>query len=358
MIFLTKWSGLKKQSGRRQASMSSPGEYSFSRYLKAKKSVDDRALNRPVLERLVKALREIPDGKTLQVLEVGAGIGTMLERLTAWGVLKDARYEAIDLSPDHLSEARRLLPVWSRAQGFKLTERRDGDLCIERKAARLSVRFEAIDLYEFIAREQGKRRWDLLLAHAFMDLMDVSRVLPGLISLLNPGGLLYLTMNFDGVTILEPSIDLAYDEHVLALYNDSMDQRFVDGRLSGDSRVGRHLFARLREHPVQILGAGSADWVVYPGIGGYPCYEAYFLHFIIHLIGAALQDHPALEPARFNRWITARHDQIEQAGLFYIAHQLDYLGRRDDPRSRSISEGESCFASKAEAGPYIAFSSV
>ncbi len=41
---------------------------------------------------------------------------------------------------------------------------------------------------------------------------------------------------------------------------------------------------------------------------------------------SALQDHPDLDPLRFQQWITERHAQIERGELIYIAHQLDYLG--------------------------------
>jgi hypothetical protein len=40
----------------------------------------------------------------------------------------------------------------------------------------------------------------------------------------------------------------------------------------------------------------------------------------------ALQDHPQLNQAKFKKWITQRHQQIERGELIYIAHQLDFLG--------------------------------
>ena len=52
-------------------------EYSFPHYLLAKQSVDDRALNRTVLESMKSALPAGP----LRIIEVGAGVGTMLMRL-------------------------------------------------------------------------------------------------------------------------------------------------------------------------------------------------------------------------------------------------------------------------------------
>ena len=78
-----------------------PDSYnSFQRYLAAKVTVDDRALNRPVWERLVAALPVSEAlGRPLQVLEVGAGIGTMVERLLAWLPPRGLAYTALDALP-------------------------------------------------------------------------------------------------------------------------------------------------------------------------------------------------------------------------------------------------------------------
>ena len=70
-------------------------EYSFPRYLEAKKSVDDRALNRQVCEVLSEQLQSYPGRKPLSVLEIGAGIGTMIERLLEWNLIHDASYTEI-----------------------------------------------------------------------------------------------------------------------------------------------------------------------------------------------------------------------------------------------------------------------
>jgi hypothetical protein len=307
--------------------MAIPNEYPFIRYLAAKKGVDDRALNGHVLRSLETALTRFGRGVPPDILEVGAGIGSMLERLAGWGILKDARYEAIDLAPDHIGEAVRLVPLWAREHGFKPVEDPASMFCLERGEGRISVRFEAIDLHPFMKRERGRRNWDLLIAHAFLDLVDASRVLPGLISLTRPGGLLSLTMNFDGLTILEPPVDTAFDREILALYHQSMDSRVIEGQPSGDSRTGRHLLMLLREQGVTILAAGSSDWVVFPGSDGYSSDEAYFLHFIINLIDTSLKGHSCLDPDRFARWIDIRHSQIERCELVLIVHQIDLLGR-------------------------------
>jgi len=315
--------------------MSVSSEEGFIRYLTAKKAVDDRALNGHVLKRLEAALRGFGPGP--EVLEVGAGTGTMLERLACWGLLDNARYEGIDVSPGLIAEAYRRIPLWARDGGFAVAVGPPSEIRLERGGSSIRARFEAADLQEFIDRERGRRRWDLLVAHAFLDLFDLSRVLPGLIALTRPGGLLSLTMNFDGVTILEPLVDPTLDREILALYHESMDRRVVGGLFSGDSRTGRHLLTRLRDMGVEILAAGSSDWIVHPQGKGYPGDEAFFLHYLIDLFAASLTGHPALDPDRFARWIGLRHGQIERAEMVFIAHQIDLLGRVEGESGKCLS---------------------
>ena len=77
---------------------------------------------------------------------------------------------------------------------------------------------------------------------------------------------------------------------------------------------------------MDIVAAGSSDWVVFAGADGYPADEAYFLHHIIHTIGTALTGHSRVDPERLDSWVAQRHTQIEEDALLYIAHQLDVLG--------------------------------
>ena len=46
--------------------------------------------------------------------------------------------------------------------------------------------------------------------------------------------------------------------------------------------------------------------------------ETYFLHDIIHTIGATLTGHPRLDTGRLSSWLAQRHTQIEQGILVYI----------------------------------------
>ena len=289
-----------------------PGEYSFSRYLAAKKNLDDRSLNRHVRETLARHLLKTPKTPPLRVLEVGCGIGTMPERLLDWQLLPAAAYTGIDFNPDNIAEARARFGRYAAARGADLA---------------VAAEFEAIDLFDFLAREPGRGTWDLIVAHAFLDLVDLETTLPGLLALLAAGGCFYFTLNFDGATVFSPTIDPELDRLIETLYHRSMDERRVGGRPAGSSRTGRRLFGHLKAAGVTVLAAGSSDWLVFPGPDGYPGDEAYFLHFIIHTIPQALGGHPELPEAAFRDWVAQRHAQIQRQELVYIAHQLDFFGR-------------------------------
>ena len=308
-----------------------PRAYSFARYLSAKKSVDDRALNQYVWQSLVAALPRATPEQPLQILDVGAGLGTMVERLVASSMLTHATYTAIDLEPTLIAEARRCLPQWATAQGLQVEQDSQAQIHVQRPGQDIRVATEAVDLVRFVAREQGQRTWDLLIAQALLDLVHVPTTLPALLSLLRPGGLLYCPITFDGGTVFQPEIDLEFDAAIEACYHQTMDRRLIAGKPSGDSRTGRHLFTHLQATGAEVLAAGSSDWVVFAGPSGYAADEAYFLHCIIHTMHTALAGHPRLDPGRFTDWIAQRHAQVEQGTLVYIAHQLDLLGRVSAP---------------------------
>ena len=85
--------------------MSGPAAPDFIRYLAAKKGLDDRSLNRHVWDPLVRAVQDRPDSSPLRVLEVGCGIGTMVERLLDWGLLTRAAYTGIDVEAELIRAA-------------------------------------------------------------------------------------------------------------------------------------------------------------------------------------------------------------------------------------------------------------
>lgn len=306
--------------------MSIPQEYSFTRYLAAKKSVDDRSLNRRVWECLAGQLPKAKSSKPLQVLEIGAGIGTMVERMLERKLLSYTQYTALDALAENMTCARERLTGWGKAHGYPVSSRASR-LVISNLDQKISITFENREVFEFALEVGGQRQWDLLVAHAFLDLVDLPTGLPTLFRLLKDGGLFYFSANYDGMTAFEPPFEPDLERQILTLYHRSMDLRRVNGNPSGHSQTGRRLFQEIAAAGGEILEAGSSDWVVYPRQNGYPEDEAYFLHFILHTIYKELYGHPQLDPEGFEAWAAKRHAQVEEGRLVYIAHQLDFTGR-------------------------------
>ena len=291
--------------------------FDYARYLAAKTTVDDRALNPHVLAEL---RRLLPAGAP-RVLEVGAGLGTMAARLLDWGVVGAGEYVLLDADRQLLECSRRWLRDWADARGMRSDLLPDG-----LRVGDLRVRLVHAELGSYLA-DAHRELADVLIANAVLDLVDVPAVLPGLLRLLVPGGGYWFTINYDGESIFAPGCP--HDDQVMRAYHRDMDERIRYGRPAGESRTGRHLFQHLRAAGAPALAAGSSDWVVYPDPDGiYPADEAYFLRSILNTIRDALRNRQdRVEPADLADWLAERGRQLAAGELVYIAHQLDFAGR-------------------------------
>lgn len=301
-------------------------KYSFARYLRAKVSVDERALNQAVWVKMASLLPAQSEDRPMKVLEVGCGIGTMVERMVRRGLFKHVDYTGIDIQAENIAQAAHYVREWTNQAGLNLSQRGAGHYFLQREQRSLDIQFSEADLSHFLAGAGRHQHWDLLIAHAFLDLVDVPSILPALLRTVHEG-VFYFTLNFDGQTILEPPVEPDLDEQIVRLYHQTMDQRRMGGVPSGDSQTGRHLFGHLRRAGATLQAAGASDWVVYPGQDGYPEDEAYFLHHILHTIQEALAGDSAIGERRLQDWSARRHAQVERHELVYMAHQIDFVGR-------------------------------
>ena len=291
--------------------------FDYARYLAAKTTVDDRALNRHVLAELC---RLMPAGAP-HVLEVGAGLGTMVARLIDWGAVGAGEYILLDADRQLLDRARRWLRDWAAARGLRCDQLPDG-----LQVGDLRVRLVHAELGSYLEAAHGAPA-DVVIANAVLDLVDVPTVLPGLLRLLIPGGVYWFTINYDGESIFEPGHP--HDDQIMQAYHRDMDERIRYGRPAGESRTGRRLFHHLRAAGAPVLAAGPSDWVVSADPGGnYPGDEAYFLRSILNTIQNALRNRQdQVAPADLAGWLAERSRQLAAGELVYIAHQLDFVGR-------------------------------
>lgn len=304
--------------------MTEPDEYTYPRYLHAKKTVDDRALNRRVwgcfLDQLTAGSPE-----EVRILEVGGGVGATVERVVdAIGhrSVTHLDYTFVDLNPENVHAGREALTRWAKTQGFEV--RGDQQQHWVGNDLGVSIQYLAEDLFDHAATDTGT--FNAVIAQAVLDILDTRKTMKALKAQLTSPGLLYLPIHFDGLTSFEPSLPL--DGKIEELYHESMTSASGQGR--DGAKCGRHLLTHFKKTEA-LFEVGSSDWIVHPTHEGYPADEAYFLHHILHFIEEELTDHPELERTRLKKWLQTRRRQIDDEELIYIAHQLDVLAQTNQP---------------------------
>lgn len=306
--------------------MVQPKAYDYTRYLTAKRIIDARSLNRRVWERFLDAAYAM-DG-ALRILEVGAGIGSTAERILSAIQGADIHYTLVDVSRTNVALARQNLARWARAAGYAC-QRQDEVLHLQRADQECVVECITADLFNFVTETDAQ--WNVLVAQAFLDLVNLRAALEHVRPRLAPAAVLYLPIHFDGLTAFEPADDPALNRRILQAYHDTMDERTTAYGPSGGSRTGRALMLELRTLEAAILAAGSSDWVVAAGPDGFSSQEQYFLHHMLHFVEMSLTDCGAVDGAELDRWLERRRRQIEDHSLVFIAHQLDVLARFRNP---------------------------
>ncbi len=244
----------------------------------------------------------------------------MLKRLVDWSLLRRGDYILVDAMQENIAYAREWIPLWAGEAGLSVERTGVDRLHLCDTARDIHIRLVCADVFDFIGGNKSPA--DILIAHAFLDLLPLPESLEAVLSLTK--GLAWLTINFDGISAFQPDIDCELDDKIEQLYHATMDRRAS----GGDSRMGRKLFEHLRAAQVDILSAGASDWVVFPQQGRYPADEKYFLEFILSFFENSLKECPDLEPASLKRWLAGRQRQIENGEMIYIAHQMDFLVRQ------------------------------
>lgn len=305
---------------------------SFQRYLRAKRTVDDRALDRRLVEELREELaaRAAECDGPVQVLEIGAGIGTMLTRFLDWGVLPegDIEYVALDVQAENVAAMGDYLTEWAADSDVTVAD--DDRLTLDDGTRRVTVDPVVADAVDYAADDDGVDRggrhdtpeYDLLVGAALLDILD-REALGTLLSAVAPAGLYYFPITFDGATRFRPPHPA--DREVERRYHDHMD-----AKPGGDSRAGGAVLDRLqRLDGTTLLGAAGSDWVVRPVDGAYPGDEAYFLRHILGTVEGAVGELGGIEG--LDDWLARRREQVADGELLYVTHQLDFLGRVDRP---------------------------
>jgi len=279
-------------------------EHAQRRYLTAKRSVDERARNRRVRDRLLGALPDEP-----RVAEAGCGAGLALADLYDWGV-RPASYLGVDADADVVDFARHVAPRVLRRRGHDAVGTDAG--CRVHGADHAFAVGDALDV---LPAETGDGGVDVLLAQSFLDLVPPDAALEAAEAAVAPGGLVYAPLTFDGDTAFEPAHPA--DDRVLEAFHDAIDA--TPGRTS---RAARAVRDRLRERDGRVEAVGAADWIVRPVEGAYRGDERYFLACILEFVADAVAGVDGGDD-----WLAARRRQLAGGELAYVARNHDLLFR-------------------------------
>ena len=249
-------------------------------YLDAKRALDDRSLNREVLDRFAAELPPEPE-----ILEVGAGTATMVERLVDWGVIDGGRWVAVDAHADAL------------AAGEDRLGNAVGDVAVE---------FRAADAFEFASEAAAAgERFDAVVGCAFFDVVDAA---PAVEAFADVAPLAYAPITYDGETrFAPPDPD---DEAVLDRYHRHM-REFRPGGPDGASALAREATA---------IAEGPSPWRIVPP------YESGERTVLAHLLDT-VEGAVAETGLDASGWADRRREALDAGRLRYEAANRDLLAR-------------------------------
>ena len=293
----------------------------FRRYLRAKRSVDDRALDRRVLATFREAAAERAVDGPLRVLEVGAGIGTMLARFLEWDALPtgEISYTAVDVDADTVAGIEPYLREWAEGRDVSVSAT-GGKIALEGSERTVELGVVAEDAVAYAGNHPGE--FDALVGSALLDILELDALEP-LLGALSPGGVYYFPITFDGATRFYPAHPA--DRDIERRYHDHMD-----AKPGGNSRAGGAVLEWLRRtEGVRVSGVAGSDWIVRPTDGEYPADEAFFLGCILDSVESAVDEVTDGTAEELDEWMACRRAQLGEGELCYLTHQLDLLGRVD-----------------------------
>lgn len=300
-------------------------EYSYQRYLKSKATIDARAMHPRVWSNFINHVVR-NNGSEIHIVEVGCGLGDMLQKIVSILESKTIFYTGIDSNIANIEYAQ---STYSRRP---MSESIDHWTAIEHpdSGSSCNARFIHSDVFN-IDSDMLERPADAVIAKAVIDLVPIRRFLQTISTWTIRNTLLYCPITFNGQTAFYPFVeDADLDARVWTVYHDSMDLRNTihDGRRGG-SRAGDRFIHELIDMPgAMLVDAGGSDWYVAANASGcYPDNEQYFLQHILHLVDKELESSGQISRQDRTEWVTARRRQIEAATCAMRAHNLDILAR-------------------------------
>lgn len=301
-----------------------PASGGVLRYLKAKGSIDARAVNLQVRKACTEALAQLPADRPLRVVELGGGAGGAFRYwMSLLAPFRRVAFTATDRDGDLLEAYREEAAAWAGEAGLSVTGDEADRLRFSGEGRVFDVRLRELKAPEGFSKED-EGSFDLMVAQCFWDLVPPGTAFALGRRLLTPGGIFYATLTFSGATRFAPTHEL--DRQVLQCYHASMG-----GERGGDPYAGERLLGAVRmpNSGFAELASGRSDWRVKPTDKGYPGDEGYFLLTLLAFIEKELATSCEVREDELDWWMRTRREQLRDRELSYAARQQDLVARRD-----------------------------
>jgi hypothetical protein len=300
----------------------------FPRYLNAKYDLDLRSLNHSVLNNFSSNMEKF--GPSIQILELGGGIGSMLTYLLGdkAKTKHEYRYTLIDSTRENITFIPKNIKMRSEEKGFHFEVLENKNYQISNGESIWQLKTICTTTEDFLQGWNEEPVFEIVLAASYLDIVPVQETLRLLEKVVKKPACLYLPFNYDGLTTFHPTLDRHLDEEIISLYNLSMDNRMVGGIQTGGSQTGRKLLDWLPEAGYEITCAGSSDWCLLPSKSNYSGDESYFLECILQFVEESVTPLWKNRPKFLEDWLATRRRQVAEGKLSYLAHQLDFLALR------------------------------
>jgi len=289
----------------------------YARYLTGKKIIDDVSLNSSVWTAMCSWLKSRRDEVTpVHILETGAGIGTMIERLLDAGLPGQYIYTTVELEPGFQKVACARLQAWSQSHDYNFFTKNNQVFLLENNLNKIEINWITGDIVK-IMDEFTPGSFDLIIGHAVIDLLPVPLCLAGLLECIDSEGAFYFSLNYAGETVFQPSHP--DDGAIFRAYHDDMDRRFPRTGWRA-SQTGRRLGQWLVEHGHQVVAEGPSDWHL-RSRPDQAVTTNLFIADILDTIEDALAGFTGL-----TEWLITRRRQLETGELQFRAANRDYFG--------------------------------
>lgn len=299
-------------------------DISFREFLEAKYLLDERSFNQSVQSIF---LTELKSREKVAALDVGTGMGAMLQRLILSGSAPSLKLVGVDQDAELIKAAGSKILSLLKNQHYEVTQ--DGQSTIGSKPARkIEVILDHCTHEKFFHRHANDR-FDIITANAFMDLIPLDTTVRLFGDHLAHNGLFYAAINYDAGTTLFPSYpDEQFEDELLQAYDASMEARMACNRRTGGAKSGRRLLSAMQNVGLDVIAYGSSDWNITPIRGKYLDQDKTCVFYLLELLRKEGERQPSLDSRKLSHWFETRLGLTQQNRLGIIVHQLDILAKK------------------------------